>query len=77
MADVEGGLETDEVTVQQPDIDYAIATAVNEAQDKLRVAGRRPLNAGAHTVAFGADRRAQGRGESGGVRVTVTVTIKE
>lgn len=73
--DVRGGLVEDEVTVQQPDIDRALADAVAEAQEKLRVAGRRPLNAGAQTVAFGPDSAARGRGEAPGVRVTVTITV--
>ena len=73
--DVKGGLTDDEVTVQQPDIDAALGKAVAIASEELRVAGRRPLNAGPQTVAFGGEKRAQGRAEQGGVRVTVTITI--
>lgn len=73
--EVRGGLVEDEVTVQQPDIDRALADAVAEAQEKLRVAGRRPLNAGAQTVAFGEDRSVTGRATIGDVRATVTITV--
>lgn len=73
--DVKGGLVEDEVTVQQPDIDASLAAAVAEASEKLRVAGRRPLNAGAQTVAFADEKSVTGRAVVGDVRTTVTITV--
>lgn len=76
-ATVRGGLVEDEVTVQQPDIDYVVAAAVADAEEKLRVAGRRPLNAGAQTVAFGEKKAVRGSAERNGVRATVSITVSE
>lgn len=78
MAEFEGALEDDEVTVQQSAIDAAVAAATGRALEELRVAGRRPLNAGAQTVAFPktkSKRTVEGSDENGGVKVTVSIEV--
>ena len=74
--EVRGGVEDKDVLVQQPDIDAAVARATGVALEELRVGSRRPLNAGAQTVAFpGSRKAAKGAAEIGGVKVAVSITI--